>query len=102
MVGRPDVRLIVWTPLPGMANVIVSSPGLLLAKVIASRSDVWQSVGLTTSAAVVTTNEPASKSALNSLVSLVVWSVAVAVTKFTVTLGGSGGSVVVQATLPLA
>src|SRR3954469_22941698 len=37
--GRaPVVRVILWTPAPGMAKPIVSRPPLLLALVIASRS----------------------------------------------------------------
>src|SRR6478752_10799939 len=37
--GKGDAGLIVWTLLPGILNVIVSVPGVLLAHTIASRSE---------------------------------------------------------------
>src|SRR4051812_16079030 len=38
MEGRADVRLIVWTPVPPMVNVIVFDPGVLFESMIACRS----------------------------------------------------------------
>src|SRR5947209_6325897 len=79
IVGSADVGLIVCTPVPGMRKVMVSAPGLLLANVMASRSEVRLSFGFVSSAAVVTTSGLAN-TWLNSLVSFVLVSVAVAVT----------------------
>ncbi len=76
IVGSADVGLIVCTPVPGMRNVMVSVPGLLLANVMASRSEVRLSFGLVSSSAVVTTSG-LTDTWLNSLVSLVAVSVAV-------------------------
>ena len=79
--GSAEVGLIVWTPVPAMLNVIESTPARVLARLIASRSDVWPSWAIT-SATVVTISEGASTNtmaALNSLVSFVVKLVAVAV-----------------------
>src|SRR5437667_6008644 len=39
IVGSADAGLIVWTPAPGMLKLIVSVPGVLLAQLIASRSE---------------------------------------------------------------
>ena len=54
MAGSALVSAIVCTPVPGMAKVIVSSPLLPFAKMIASRNDTTPSFAFTTSSAVVT------------------------------------------------
>src|SRR2546425_6522620 len=100
--GRADVRVIVCTPGPGILNVMVLIPGMVLAKLIASRRDVKPSLAVS-SAAVVTIKEGGSTlgidlSALNSLVSPVVMFVAVAVTKAP---GRVGETVTVKDALPL-
>ena len=54
IVGRAEVRLIVWTPAPEMLNTIVSAPAAALAAITASRRLVTPSPALITSLTVVT------------------------------------------------
>ena len=54
--GRAEAGAIVRTPGPGMLKVIVSSPGRLLARVIASRSVVTKSLAIASPAPVTTSD----------------------------------------------